>query len=148
MGRADRLLLELSGGSTGVVAQRWPALATHEHAHSMVLGLIRERDSDLEHAAFVLEPGRGSVFLVDVDGHMSRFVNSDLERFLRCLEAFVSWWDESVRAPQRDGGTGSEDEDRERGLRLLATTLEQIDSRCLADADAYWPAWIDDLRTL
>lgn len=137
---------ELASGNASTLAQRWPTLASHEHARSFVLGRIREQDSDLGHAAFVLKPGVGSIFLVDLDGQVSRFVNSDVSAFLACLEKFVAWWDDLVHKQQLHGAPAPEEGERE--FQVLATALEQIDSRSLADPEAYWPGWIDDLRTI
>lgn len=137
---------ELVSGKATVVAQRWPTLASHEHARSFVLGRIREQDSDLEHAAFVLKPAVGSIFLVDLDGRVSRFVNTHVGAFLACMETFVAWWDALVRRQQLHGPPSPEDGERE--LRVLATALVEVDARSLTDAEAYWRGWIDDLRTL
>jgi hypothetical protein len=139
---------ELSSGRLSLLAHRWPTLASHEHRNSIVLGRIREQDWDLEHAAYVLQPDVGTVIAVDLDGRLSRFVNSDLGSFLRCLEAFVTWWDDLARKQQLHASPASEDEGGERDVQMLATRLKQIDPTSLADANAYWPAWIDDLRTL
>lgn len=137
---------ELRDGSLHRLGERWPSLATHQRAEHLVIGGITDSDGELEYGAFVMEPGHGRLLLVDTQGGHERFVNSGLGEFLRCLDAFVAWWQDLVREPKSDGPESVERLDRQLGA--IATRLVGIDPASMQDPNSYWPVWLTDLRTL
>jgi hypothetical protein len=136
---------ELGDGSLHRLGVRWPGLATHRRAAHFVLGRISDSESELEYGAFVMEPGVARVILVDIEGGHESLVNSDLGAFLRCIDAFVAWWDDLIREPKSVGPDSAERLERE--VEELAARLSEIDPESMRAPDSYWPLWLDDLRT-
>jgi len=141
---------ELGDGKLVPLGQRWPSHAGHALASHWVIASIRELESEetvVPHGAFVIEPGPGRLYLVDLGERGSvRFVNTSLAAFLRALVVFVAWWESTVRGSSSEGPELS---DRwEQQVNALGEQLAAIDPDCLADPENYWPVWCEDLRRL
>jgi len=136
---------ELRDGSLHRLGERWSGLARHRRSDHLVVGRIADSDSELEYGAFVMEPGLGRLLLVDIEDGQERFVNSGLGAFLRCVDAFVAWWDGLIREPKSVGPDS--DERLGRQVEFIGARLSGIDPESMQDPDSYWPLWLEDLRS-
>ena len=90
------------------------------------------------YSVFCLRKGVGDVVLLDVAKESDdRFVNSSLAAFLTSMHAFATGW-----AHFASDGT-------EAGDAVLASfraLLTKLDPRALANAEHYWPGWLEELE--
>lgn len=90
------------------------------------------------YSVFCLRRGVGDVVLLDVaKAEDDRFVNSSLAAFLTSMNAFATGWAHFAT----DGS--------EKGDAVVASfraLLTKLDPRALANAEHYWPGWLEELE--
>ncbi len=124
---------EIGGGEVQRMSERFDVDAFRE---AYVVGTSREtQGAPGPYAAFCIRPGSDALWLVDLDGApQPRFVNSNLDAFLRCLHGFVSVWPH-VR--------GASDEKVAQIAQELRASIDRIDPAACTEDDSYWPTWIE-----
>jgi hypothetical protein len=123
---------EIGSGSLEKLAGFAPALERHALSGALVVGSVRETQSEPHaYAAFCLRQPSGEVWIVDTGApNAARFVNFGLDPFLRSLRLLVSAWP-AKGAKQFPAN------------RNLQEELEQLDRKAFARADNYWPTWLE-----
>lgn len=85
---------EARGERLATLVERNQAMWAHRLAGALVIGTIRETDGEPRvYAAYILEPGPGSVVLVDFHApYRTRFVNSSIGQLGASLDELVKAW--------------------------------------------------------
>ncbi len=93
----------------------------HQGARYLIIG-------DDGGSYFCVDPKHEGVFSIEYDTEYMAFVNSDIEKFLKCLQLFIQF-------KQRfDEGAG----DEALLVGVMKESFSKIDSKCLAPSSWWW----------